>query len=115
MADELTGTVSQLSAVKPTLPMGVVTSYSIVVRRKGSQIRSSSAFGIRVIILCPVEKIALEKPVTAVPKESRKVESRPQIIFPTGVTTPHCTNQTGYCNPRRSSSSHLRNIHRQAD
>ncbi|GFS01688.1 hypothetical protein ElyMa_001104100 [Elysia marginata] len=31
MADGLTGSVSQSSAVKPTLPMGVVTSYVMVV------------------------------------------------------------------------------------
>ncbi|GFR98012.1 hypothetical protein ElyMa_002759800 [Elysia marginata] len=36
MADRLMGPVSQSSAVKPTLPMGVITSYVIVVYGQGT-------------------------------------------------------------------------------
>ncbi|GFS20914.1 hypothetical protein ElyMa_006910500 [Elysia marginata] len=35
MADGQTGSVSQSSAVKPTLPMGAITSYVIIVRAQG--------------------------------------------------------------------------------
>ncbi|GFR74544.1 hypothetical protein ElyMa_003896100 [Elysia marginata] len=65
MAGGLTGPVSQSSAVKPTLPMGVITSYVIAVGAQNVQLAAAAAV-VEVVIVVVVVVVVVVVAVVVV-------------------------------------------------